>query len=159
MESIFYRVVSEALTGQAVAVGAWLPIVILVILLLLIIFLAYRSLQKNAKRPLIRPRTPIQTLSERNEELKRNLAEMQARNAAELAQTRAILEEARATGDQVVKETREGVVEATRDETRRAKADIIRAKEEHLAELRREGNKLGQDEPPTDRDTDSTSPR
>jgi hypothetical protein len=87
-------------------------------------------------------------LSERNEELKRNLAEMQARNAADLAQTRAILEEARVEGNQVVRETREGVIEATREETRRAKADIIKAREEQLAELRREGNRIGQDEPP-----------
>jgi len=129
-------------------VGAWLPITTLVALLLVIVFLAYRGMQKNSGKPLIRPRTPAQTLSERNEELKRSLAEMQARNAAELAQTRAILDEARVEGNQVVRETWEGVIEATREETRRAKADIIKAREEHLAELRREGNRIGQDEPP-----------
>jgi hypothetical protein len=148
MESIFYGVFSKTITGQSVAIGAWVPITTLVALLLVIVFLAYRGMQKNTKKPLIRPRTPAQTLSERNEELKRNLAEMQARNAADLAQTRAILDEARAEGNQVVRETREGVIEATREETRRAKADIIKAREEHLAELRREGNRIGQDEPP-----------
>lgn len=147
-EANLFPLISEVVTGQTVAVGAWLPIVVLVVLLLIIVVVAYRGMQKNTRRPLIRPRTPTPSLSDRNEELKRNLAEMQARNAADLARTRAILEEARASGNQVVKETREGVVQATREETLRAKADIIKAREEHLAELRREGASLGQDEPP-----------
>jgi hypothetical protein len=159
MESNFYGVFSQALTGQAVAVGAWLPIIILVALLLVIVFMAYRGMQKNTRKPLIRPRTPARTLSERNEELKRNLADMQAHNAAELAQTRAILDEARAEGNQVVRETREGVIEATREETRRARADIIKVRDEQLAELRREGNRLGQDEPPRNGNSNPPSSR
>ena len=147
--TIFYPAILGGITGQTVAVGAWLPIVVLVILLLVIVVVAYRGMQKNARRPFIRPRTTSRSLSDRNEELKRNLAEMQARNAADLARTRAILEEARSSGDQVVEETREGVVQATREETRRAKADIIKAREENLAELRREGASIGQDESPT----------
>ena len=154
MELIF-----EPLMGQTVALGAWLPIIILLALLLVIIFMAYRNMQKKTGPRVIRPRTNGQTLSERNEELKRNLAEMQARNAADLAQTRAILEEARSAGDQVVKETREGVVEATREETRRARADIIRAREEQLAELRREGNLVGQDEPPDSNNSNPPQPQ
>jgi hypothetical protein len=147
-EGIFNPVISEVGIGQTVAVGAWLPIVVLVVLLLVIVALAYRGMQKNPRRPLIRPRTPAPTLSDRNEELKRNLAEMQARNAAEIARTRAILEEARTSGSQVVRETTEGVVQATREETQRARAEIVKAREEHLAELRREGASIGQDEPP-----------
>jgi hypothetical protein len=146
MEQIVYA--TGTLLGQTIAVGAWVAIGVLVVLLLVIVFVAYRGMQKNIKRPLVRPRPTAQSLNDRNEELKRNLAEMQARNAADLAQTRAILAEAQSSGDQVVKETREGVVQATREETQKAKADIIKAREEHLAELRREGNSLGQDEPP-----------
>lgn len=159
MEAFVYGVFTGAVNAQSVSVGAMLPIIVLVVLLLVIVFMAYRGTRKNTRRPLIRPRTPTQTLSDRNEELKRNLAEMQARNAAELAQTRAILDEARVEGNQVVKETREGVIEATREETRRAKADIIKAREEHLAELRREGNLIGQDEPPLNDNSDSNPPR
>ncbi len=147
-KAIHYPVIIRALTGQTIAVGAWLPIVVLVVLLLVIVVIAYRGTQKSARKSLMRSRTPTRSLSDRNEELKRNLAEMQARNAADLAQTRAILDEARASGSQVVRETREGVVQATREETQRAKADIIKAREEHLAELRREGASIGQDEPP-----------
>lgn len=145
-ESIF--LLARPVTGQTVAVVAWLPIVALVVLLLLIVYFGVRGMQKNSNRRRLRSRPPTQTLSERNEELKRNLAEMQARNAADLAQTRAILAEAQSSGDQVVRETREGVVQATREETQRARDAIRKAREEHLAELRREGASLGQDEPP-----------
>lgn len=145
------------LLGQTVAVGAWVAIGVLLVLLLVIVFMAYRGMQKNIKRPHVRIRPTAQSLNERNEELKRHLAEVQARNAADLAQTRAILAEAQSSGDQVVKETREGVVQATREETQRAKADIRKAREEYLAELRREGNNLGRDEPP-DGASDSARP-
>lgn len=132
--------------GQTVAVGAWLPMVVLIVLLVVIVWLGLRGMQKNANRPQVRP--PQLDLTERNEQLKRNLAEIQARNQAELDQTRAILQEAQATGDQIVNETREGVVRATREETERGKTEIRKAREEHLGELRREGARLGQDEPP-----------
>ncbi len=132
--------------AQTVSVGALLPIAVLIILLLLIVVLAYRASLKNVNRPKTRSKAP--GLSERNEQLKKNLAGIQARNQADLDQTRAILEQAKASGDQVVNETREGVVQATREETARVRADIIRAREENLTELRREGAKLGQDEPP-----------
>jgi biopolymer transport protein ExbB/TolQ len=134
------------ITAQTVSVGALLPIVVLIILLIVIVVLAYRNTQKIANRPRTRPKAP--SLSERNEELKKNLAELQARNQAELAQTRAILKEAQMSGDQVVNETREGVIRATREETERVRSDIIRAREENLTELRREGARIGQDEPP-----------
>lgn len=133
-------------TGQTVAVGSWLPMVVLIILFGVIVWLGLRGMQKNANRS--SARQPQITLNDRNEQLKQNLAEIQARNQAELDQTRAILREAQASSDQIVNETREGVVRATREETERGKTEIRKAREEHLGELRREANGLGQDEPP-----------
>ncbi|MDB5081130.1 MAG: hypothetical protein JWP00_3054 [Chloroflexi bacterium] len=130
--------------GQVVSFGGWLPLISAFILLLLLVGVMYRAYKRSLKRPAVRR----PSLTEQSEQLKRNLAEIQARNEAEIAQTRAILEEARNSGALVVKETREGVIQVTREETERGKAEIRKVREEHLAELRREGAKLGEEEPP-----------
>jgi F0F1-type ATP synthase membrane subunit b/b' len=135
--------------AQVVSLGNWLPILALAILLLVVIGLIYRGLKKNLNQS--KANLQNLSLSDQNEQLKRNLAEIQARNQAELDQTRAILEQAQAAGPQVVKETTEGVVRATREETERARAAIREAREQNLAELRRQGAKIDREETPPDR--------
>jgi F0F1-type ATP synthase membrane subunit b/b' len=141
--------VSFEIKAQVVSLDNWLPILVLVILLLVIVALIYRNLKKNLNQS----KASLQnlSLSDQNEQLKRNLAEIQARNQAELDQTRAILEQAQAAGPQVVKETTDGVVRATREETERARAAIREAREQNLTELRREGAKIDREEPPPEK--------
>jgi F0F1-type ATP synthase membrane subunit b/b' len=141
--------VSFEIKAQVVSLDNWLPILVLVILLLVIVALIYRNLKKNLNQS----KASLQnlSLSDQNEQLKRNLAEIQARNQAELDRTRAILEQAQATGPQVVKETTEGIVRATREETERARAAIREAREQNLTELRREGAKIDREETPPEK--------
>jgi uncharacterized membrane protein YccC len=140
--------------AQMVSLDNWLPILILVIVLLAVIGLIYRNLKKNLKQSSTGGQN--RSLINQNEQLKRNLTEIQARNQAELDRTRVILEEAQAAGPQVVNETTEGVVRATREEAARARAAIRQAREQNLADLRRESAKIGQEETPPDNPTKPT---
>ncbi len=140
--------------AQVVSLDNWLPILILVIVLLVVVGLIYRNLKKNLNRPNMGGQNL--SLIDQNEQLKRNLAEIQARNQAELDRTRVILEEAQATGPQVVSETTEGVVRATREEAARARAAIRQAREQNLAELRRESDRIGPEETPPDNPANPT---
>lgn len=125
--------------GQAGVNGGWLmPVIGLVLLLALIVGILYQM----RRRPVRSRRPSAPDLQARNEALKRQLAEIQARNEAELAQARAELEQAQGQREQVVAETRAEAAAAAAAEIAEARARLKAETNRHLSEFRREGSDI-----------------
>ncbi|HEX2912550.1 MAG TPA: hypothetical protein VH186_17205 [Chloroflexia bacterium] len=118
-------------------ISAILPIVLFIVLLLIVVAI-FNKIAASGNRS----RLTGTSIRQKQEQLEKDMAEIRARNQAQLEQTRAELERAQATREQLVKETREAVRAATKDEMEQARAQIARERAQNLTELRREAQDI-----------------
>jgi FtsZ-interacting cell division protein ZipA len=119
-----------------------LSIVGVIALVLLLFGIFYRS-----RRRLMRPRRRQAPFLEfKSEQLKRDLAQFQARNQTAVAQTRAetqaMFDQAQVSKDDIVNEARQAAALAVNAEMERARAEMAVEQAQTLAELRQEWDSL-----------------